>query len=314
MYESGIYGIWYPNASDRRNGRKYKRMFFGALFAAAVVTSCIASRRNPGDAAPGGTDGSAIPQQGGLHRDLPDREPPPVDKRAVRSSEAARNAAVANAVMRPGVPPPSHRNASASPSAGSSLSREVRLLLERLRVAEAASNRALAVDAIEKLLARDDTAALRKALAGKLSRLNTAALYNPQSFEWMKQVVVKNGDNVDRIARENETTSLAVMKLNGISNPRHLAVGRKLRVLDHPRVSITVNKAGGFAEMFLNGKLFKRYKVKVPASSPEKEYEITRSKGPSALISALGLQLSQDDAVEWRMMLAPGAKIKVVGN
>ena len=74
----------------------------------------------------------------------------------------------------------------------------------------------------------------------------------------MKEVEVKRGDSLARIARENGATIASTRKLNGGADAV-LRPGDKVLVMKHPRFNLVVHGKSQYADLFFMGKFFKRY-------------------------------------------------------
>ena len=191
-------------------------------------------------------------------------------------------------------------------------SREQTLLL-RLADAERQGRLEIAVDTIERLRSIPSMADLNDKLARRLGDLNTRRLFSGAPVPWVTEVKVGRGQSVHRIAREHGTTVAAIRQLNGLSPTEEPEAGRTLRVLEFVRAAFVVHKKMGYADLALNGKLFKRYYVSAGKGAKAGAYPITRapSEGPRSRFSALGIRIAPTDMRELDMFLAPGSSLTV---
>ena len=188
-----------------------------------------------------------------------------------------------------------------------------RTLLQRLADAERLGKLAIAVDTIEQLRARPSMADLDDRLARRLGSLNVKRLFSGEPVPWVAETTVRRGQTVHRIAREHGTTVAAVRQLNGLGPQEEPALGRKLRVLEFPRSTLVVHKQTRYADLLLNGKLFKRYYVSTRKETAAGAYPITSKaeEGPRSRFAALGNRVAPADMLELDMFLAPGSALTV---
>lgn len=188
-----------------------------------------------------------------------------------------------------------------------------RTLLQRLADAERLGKLAIAVDTIEQLRARPSMADLDDRLARRLGSLNIKRLFSGEPVPWVVETTVRRGQTVHRIAREHGTTVAAVRQLNGLGPQEEPILGRKLRVLEFPRSTFVVHKQTRYADLSLNGKLFKRYYVSTRKETAAGAYPITSKseEGPRSRFAALGIRVVPADMLELDMFLAPGSVLTV---
>ena len=136
----------------------------------------------------------------------------------------------------------------------------VKTLLDRLATAEANKDVEMAIDTIERLRALPGSPVgdLDDKFARRLGALNYKKLFTLKARQWVKEVTVRRRDNAARIARENGATYASTLKLNG-GNLETIRPGDKLLVMNHPRFNLVVHAKLKYAELFLQGKFFKRY-------------------------------------------------------
>ena len=188
-----------------------------------------------------------------------------------------------------------------------------RTLLQRLADAERLGKLAIAVDTIEQLRARPSMADLDDRLARRLGSLNVKRLFSGEPVPWVSETTVRRGQTVHRIAREHGTTVAAVRRLNRLGPHEEPAVGRRLRVLEFPKATFVVHKQTRYADLTLNGKLFKRYYVSTGKETSPGAYPITSraEEGPRSRFVALGIRVAPQDMLELDMFLAPGSTLTV---
>lgn len=188
-----------------------------------------------------------------------------------------------------------------------------RTLLLRLADAEQQGRLAIAVDTIEQLRYIPSMADLDDKLARRLGDLNIKRLFSGEPVPWIKETTVRRGQSVHRIAREHGTTVAAVRQLNGLSPTEEPVPGRQLRVLEFPRAAFVVHKQTKYADLMLNGKLFRRYYVSVKSGTKPGAYPITSKsdEGPRARFAALGIRVAPTDMRELDMFLAPGSSLTI---
>lgn len=189
----------------------------------------------------------------------------------------------------------------------------IRTLLERLVDAERLGELAIAVDTIEKLRGQPSVADLDDRLARRLGDLNIRRLFSGEPVPWVVETTVRRGQTVHRIAREHGTTVAAVRQLNGLAADERPEAGRKLRVLQFPRVALVVHKQTRCADLTLGDKLFKRYYVSTGKGCKPGAYPITgkAEEGPRVRFSALDIRVAPVDMKELDMFLAPGSSLTI---
>lgn len=239
-----------------------------------------------------------------------DEPPPPlVPTAAVVQPTTATAVATAatNAPPRVEPPPPPPL----PPGAERNRPRNAQNLLLKLEKAEAAQDVELAVSTIEQLraLPGEAVADLDNSLARRLGELNIRRLFVGKNRQWVKEVVVRRGDSATRIASENGSTLASLLKLNSLPSADRLRVGQKLDVMDHPRFTIVVHRAGKYVDLTLKGKFFKRYDVIAPVRAPEGNYETPAKL--RAFFADKGIALSTADSAELDMLVPAKSSLLV---
>ena len=111
-----------------------------------------------------------------------------------------------------------------------------------------------------------------------------------------------------RIAFENGSTLASFARLNG-GNVDKIVIGRKLRVMDHPRFSLVIHRRTRTADLSLNGKFFKRYDVQGEVRGKEGTYELPQS--PRAFWRTLGVEFKVADRNEIELLMPAKAIVLV---
>ena len=188
-----------------------------------------------------------------------------------------------------------------------------RTLLSRLADAERQGRLAIAVDTIEQLRYIPSMADIDDKLARRLGDLNIRRLFSGEPVPWVRETTVRRGQSVHRIAREHGTTVAAVRRLNSLAPSEEPKAGRRLRVLEFPKAAFVVHKQTKYADLMLNGKLFRRYYVSTKPDTKPGAYPITgkSDEGPRSRFSALGIRVAPSDMQELDMFLAPGSSLTV---
>lgn len=197
-------------------------------------------------------------------------------------------------------------------SARASLSKrpaKLRNLLMRLDEAEKRRDIEMAIATIESIrgLPGSPAADLDNALARRLGDLNIRRLFVLKSAQWVATVVVKKGDTASRIASEHGSTLASLAKLSGV-NVETIRVGQQLKVLDHPRFNLAVHRRTRMADLFLNGKFFKRYDL-TRESGVDGSHEVTMPI--REFWGTIRVAFSAKDREELELLLPKGASVLV---
>ena len=195
-------------------------------------------------------------------------------------------------------------------SAASKRPQKVVNLLMRLEKAEQRRDVEMAISTIEEIRAQPGSPAadLDDKRARRLGELNMHRLFDMKSAQWVKEVTVKRGDSASRIAFENGSTLASFARLNG-GNVDKIVIGRKLRVMDHPRFSLVIHRRTRTADLSLNGKFFKRYDVQGEVRGKEGTYELPQS--PRAFWRTLGVEFKVADRNEIELLMPAKAIVLV---
>lgn len=234
--------------------------------------------------------------------DEPESQPKAVA--ADSQAESAKGETVEEAPPEPELPPPEKIEA------GGTARRPTKVtnLLMRLDVAEKNRDIAMAIDTIEQLrsLPGNPAADLDDSLARRLGVLNMRRLFGSDKSPWTSEIVVKRGDNASRIAYEHGSTLASFAKLNG-GNVEKVVIGRKMKVMDHPRFSLVVHRLTKTADLSLNGKFFKRYYLKSEVRGQIGAYEVPERIRP--IWAEKGITLDLEDRAELEMLMPRGSTI-----
>jgi LysM repeat protein len=187
---------------------------------------------------------------------------------------------------------------------------KVRNLLMRLAEAEKRCDVEMAVTTIEQIrsLPGSPAADLDDPLARRLGTLNMRRLFELKCAQWVKEVVVKRGDSASRIAVENGSTLASFAKLNG-GNVDKVMLGRKMRVMDHPRFTLVIHRRSRTADLSLNGKFFKRYDIQGEVKGKDGAYVMPQQ--PRTFWRSLGVEFKLTDRAELEMLMPAKASVLV---
>ena len=188
--------------------------------------------------------------------------------------------------------------------------RQVDNLRMRLDRAIATTNIALQVATIEQIrsLPGAPAADLDDDLAKMLGPLKLHMLFGSgMRNEWVKTITVKLGNSASRIASEYGTTVKCLERLNG--DVSSLKAGQSLKVMDHPQFRLSVYRKTGIADLFLDGRFFKRYYLTGEVSGADGSYTFTANT--RALLKENGVRLDAKDVSELEMLLPKGANMTI---
>ena len=187
---------------------------------------------------------------------------------------------------------------------------KLRNLLMRLDEAKKRRDVEMEVTTIEQIRALPGSPAadLDDELARRLGKLNMHRLFDLKSAQWVKEVTVKRGDSASRIAYENGSTLASFARLNG-GNVDKVVIGRKLRVMDHPRFTLVIHRRTRTADLSLNGKFFKRYDIQGEVGGKDGAYEFPQS--PRTFWRTLGVEFKAADRSEIELLMPAKASVLV---
>ena len=208
-------------------------------------------------------------------------------------------------------PEPSEPNVSAPKvKAGGKRPRRVENLLLKLDEAISSTNYPVQIATIEELrsLPGNPAADLDDTLARALGRLKMRRLFGKGGGnEWVKSVTVKRGDSASRIAVEHGTTLKCLAKLNG--DVSSIRPGQVLKVMNHPQFRLAVYRRTKIADLYLDGRFFKRYNLVGEVSGENGSYVFPAKT--RALFSAKGVKFSPADLEELEMLLPKDANMTI---
>lgn len=220
-----------------------------------------------------------------------------------KPAEETQIAASTNTVVVPVIPKPELTISGPRP-------RQVDNLRMRLDRAIATTNIALQVATIEQIrsLPGAPAADLDDDLARMLGPLKLHMLFSPgMRNEWVKTITVKLGNSASRIASEYGTTVRCLEKLNG--DVSSLKAGQSLKVMDHPQFRLSVYRKTGIADLFLDGRFFKRYYLTGEVTGEDGSYIFAANI--RALLKDKGVRLVAKDISELEMLLPKGANMTI---
>lgn len=278
------YGIEFDAGEEEESSSGSGWIVVGILLAAAIAFCVVVAKRISG-----GDDASP--------------PAPPVSPQ-IEKSEAPAPAAS-------GIP----RDTGVSPGEVSSFGKRpkaLKNLLMRLDVAAKNNDIEMQAATIEKImvLPGDPAADLADELVSRLGLLNRKLLFDLKTPLWVAETEVRSGDSASRIAHEHGSTLASFLKLNSISDADMIAVGRKVKVLNHPRFHIIVRKRSKTLDLYLNGKLFSRYVM--PESAPHIKLKTGVYSTPANLgdfLKKSGLSLKQEDLAEIELLVPRDSRL-----
>ena len=222
---------------------------------------------------------------------------------AAEAPRTAENPSVVTNAVEPNVSAPKVAVSGERP-------RKVRNLLMKLDAAIAATNYPVQIATMEELraLPGNPVADLDATLAKSLGRLNLRMLFDPsRRNEWVKRVEVKRGNSATRIAAEYGTTLKCIERLNG--DVSSIRAGSFLWVMKNPKFRLSVYRKTQVADLFLNGKFFKRYYFTGTPSVADGSY--TFPANTRAFFAGKKLSFVESDLAELEMLLPKGANMIV---
>lgn len=133
---------------------------------------------------------------------------------------------------------------------------------------------------LESLLARFPNSSVRDDIEFALGHCNLALLLSPVPSEGDEIYELKKGDTMNSISRKYKMPQDLLMRVNGISDPRRMSIGQRIKV---PSVdfSIQVNKSNNTLTLLNHGQFFKRYRVrtgKIDYLTPVGDFRVNSKK------------------------------------
>lgn len=113
-----------------------------------------------------------------------------------------------------------------------------------------------------------------------LGQVNVGLLYSPVTVGKDQVYELAKGDTIDGLARKFKMPRDVIMRVNGITDPKRLSIGRRLKIPDVD-FSILVSKTENTLTLLNHGEFFKRYRVrtgKVDYLTPIGEFKVINKK------------------------------------
>ena len=191
---------------------------------------------------------------------------------------------------------------------------KIRSLLLRLEKCAEAGELEMQISTIEQIrsIRSPDAVDLSEELLPRLGQLNLSWLFDKHNPQWITKVKVKSGDTASRIASEHGSTLASLMRLNGISDAHRLAAGSELIVMNHPRFYLVLHMRLRAIDLYLNGKIFKRYFI----TEDFKDIKVKPGdyKTPANLgdyFRQVNIKLRSDDLEELNMLVPRNSRFNV---
>ena len=103
--------------------------------------------------------------------------------------------------------------------------------------------------------------ASRAAVEELLGDVNVELIMSRRGMPGKVNYSVQEGDTLGSIVNQFVCPKLHIMKMNNIQDENRIRPGDVLRVMDHPKYEIEINKTDNTLVLTFNGEFFKRYKV-----------------------------------------------------
>lgn len=235
-------------------------------------------------------------------RSLPDEADPP----------SAGAVAETRPEERPGAAPPSSSEPVAvRPDVLAGVAPKIRNLLMKFAEAERSGDVATEVNVLEQVRAVPGGVPpdLGAELTRRLGALNLVWLFDLANAQWVETVTVKPGDSAIRLAREHGSTFASLRRLNPELDTGRLVAGRRLKVMNHPVFTLEAVAGARQADLRLNGKFFKRYELREPASGRPGLHELAGTV--REFLAANGLRFTAEDRAELETLLARRTTVRI---
>jgi hypothetical protein len=173
------------------------------------------------------------------------------------------------------------------------------------------------ISTIEQILAlrTADAADVADELLPRLGQLNLSWLFDRNNPQWVARIKVKSGDTASRIASEPGSTLASFMKLNGLTDATRLVVGREMKVMNHPRFYLVLRSRLRAVDLYLNGKIFKRYFIVDGAKNAlVKPGDYRTPANLTDYFGRCGIELREDDMKELDMMVPRNTRFMVIDS
>lgn len=194
---------------------------------------------------------------------------------------------------------------------------KLRSLLLRLEKCAEAGELEMQISTIEQILAlrTADAADVADELLPRLGQLNLSWLFDRNNPQWVARIKVKSGDTASRIASEHGSTLASFMKLNGLTDAARLVVGREMKVMNHPRFYLVLRSRLRAVDLYLNGKIFKRYFIVDGAKNAlVKPGDYRTPANLTGYFGRCGIELREDDMKELDMMVPRNTRFMVIDS
>jgi lipoprotein-anchoring transpeptidase ErfK/SrfK/outer membrane protein assembly factor BamD (BamD/ComL family) len=155
-----------------------------------------------------------------------------------------------------------------------------RALLGLAQIRYEAADLAAAKKQLEALLEKQMQPDVRDEAEALLGDVNLKLLLSPEPQEGDMLYEIKKGDFLYNLARKHKVTQELLLRANGISDPRYLSIGQRIKI---PKTdfSIVVDKSDNTLTLLSGGKFFKKYRVRTGVydqQTPVGEYRIENKK------------------------------------
>ena len=133
---------------------------------------------------------------------------------------------------------------------------------------------------LEELRKANPNSAFMAEIEHVLGAVNMALLYSPYPVGNDQIHELAKGDTIDRLSRNFKIPADLLMRVNQISDPKRLTIGRRLKIPD-VEFSIEVNKSNNTLTLLNRGDFFKRYLVrtgKVDYLTPVGDFKVINKK------------------------------------
>ena len=138
-------------------------------------------------------------------------------------------------------------------------------------------------------------------------KVDSPSVYSPKILS-----SPKSGDTASRNAKEHGSTLASFKKLNSLSDVSKLVVGRQVKVMNHPRFYLVLRKRLRTVDLYLNGKIFKRYFLL--GDSDDIKINPGDYKTPANLtdyFNRSSINLKEDDMKELDMLVPRNSRFNV---
>ncbi len=157
---------------------------------------------------------------------------------------------------------PAARTPAAAPKASSpAASADLQRTLSRAQSLMASGKLTDSAKLLDEVIQSASDTALKNNALRMQGRINVQLFLSEAPMPEKKSYIIQPGDNLDKIARKNDTTVDLIRRMNGIEG-NLIYAGQRLLLPAAPFV-VEVDKSDRQLELTMNGRLFKRYAVGV---------------------------------------------------